>query len=104
LSVLFAAVANTWLLGRRHDAVDLKSLPLILGRTAAAAAVGTAAAGGVYYLLSQVLGGGLFNELLLVCAVGLTLVSVNLGVLYALRAPERRLLAEAIDVVARRRR
>ena len=81
LSVLFAAVANTWLLGRRHDAVDLKSLPLILGRTAAAAAVGTAAAGGVYYLLSQVLGGGLFNELLLVSAVGLTLVSVNIGVL-----------------------
>ena len=53
LSVLFAAVANTWLLGRRHDAVDLKSLPLILGRTAAAAAVGTAAGGGVYYLLGQ---------------------------------------------------
>jgi putative peptidoglycan lipid II flippase len=104
LSVLFAAVANTWLLGRRHDAVDLKSLPLILGRTAAAATVGTAAAGGVYYLLSQVLGGGLFNELLLVSAVGLTLVSVNIGVLYALRAPERRLLAEAIDVVARRHR
>ena len=104
LSVLFAAVANTWLLGRRHDAVDLKSLPLILGRTAAAAAVGTAAAGGVYYLLSQVLDGGLLNELLLVSAVGLTLVSVNIGVLYALRAPERRLLAEAIDVVARRRR
>ena len=104
LSVLFAAMANTWLLGRRHDAVDLKSLPLILGRTAAAAAVGTAAGGGVYYLLSQVLGGGLFNELLLVSAVGLTLVSVNIGVLYALRAPERRLLAEAIYVVARRRR
>jgi putative peptidoglycan lipid II flippase len=104
LSVLFAAVANTWLLGRRHDAVDLRSLPLIVGRTAAAAAVGTAAGAGVYYLLSQFLGRGLFNELLLVSAVGLTLVSVNIGVLYALRAPERRLLTEAIDVVARRRR
>jgi hypothetical protein len=91
-------------LGRRHDAVDLKSLPLIVGRTAAAAAVGTAAGAGVYYLLSQFLGRGLFNELLLVSAVGLTLVSVNIGVLYALRAPERRLLTEAIDVVARRRR
>ena len=43
LSVLFAAVANTWLLGRRHGAVDLRSLPLMVGRTAAAAAVGTAA-------------------------------------------------------------
>jgi putative peptidoglycan lipid II flippase len=104
LSVLFAAVANTWLLGRRHDAVDLKSLPLILGRTAVAAAVGTAAGAVVYYLLGPFLGGGFFNELLVVSAVGLTLVSVNVGVLYALRAPERRLLAEAIDVVARRRR
>ena len=35
-------------------------------------------------------------------AVGLTLLAVFIGVLYALRAPERRLLAEAIDVVARR--
>jgi hypothetical protein len=36
--------------------------------------------------------------------VGLTLVAVFVGVLYALRAPERLLLTEAIDVVARRRR
>jgi len=77
---------------------------LIVGRTAAAAAVGTAAGAGVYYLLAPILNGGIFNELLLVSAVGLTLVSVNIGVLYALRAPERRLLAEAIDVVAHRRR
>jgi putative peptidoglycan lipid II flippase len=104
LSVLFAAVANTVLLGRRHDAVELRSLPLMVGRTAAAAAVGTAAAGLVYWLLDRVLGAGLINELLLVSAVGLTLVAVFVGVLYALRAPERLLLTEAIDVVARRRR
>jgi putative peptidoglycan lipid II flippase len=104
LSVLFAAVANTWLLGRRHDAVDLKSLPLIVGRTAAAAAVGTAAGAVVYYLLDRLLGGGILNELLLVSAVGLTLVAVDIGVLYALRAPERRLLTEAIEVVVHRRR
>jgi hypothetical protein len=102
--VLFAAVANTVLLGRRHDAVELRSLPLMVGRTAAAAAVGTAAAGLVYWLLDRVLGAGLINELLLVSAVGLTLVAVFVGVLYALRAPERLLLTEAIDVVARRRR
>ena len=42
LSVVFAAVANTWLLGRRHGAIDLRSLPLMVGRTAAAAAVGAA--------------------------------------------------------------
>jgi len=104
LSVLFAAVTNTVLLGRRHDAVDLRSLPLMVGRTAAAAAVGTAAGGLVYWLLDRVLGTGLINELLLVSAVGLTLVAVFVGVLYALRAPERLLLTEAIDVVARRRR
>jgi uncharacterized membrane protein len=58
----------------------------------------------VYWLLDRVLGAGLINELLLVSAVGLTLVAVFVGVLYALRAPERLLLTEAIDVVARRRR
>jgi putative peptidoglycan lipid II flippase len=104
LSVLFAAVANTWLLGRHHDAVDLRSLPKIVGRTALAAAVGTAAGAGVYYLLAPALGGGIVNELLLASAVGLTLISVNVGVLYALRAPERQLLTEAIEVVTHRRR
>jgi putative peptidoglycan lipid II flippase len=104
LSVVFAAVANTWLLGRRHAAVDLRSLPVILGRTAAAAAVGTAAGAVVYGLLGPVLGTGLVSELLLVSAVGLTLLGVFIAILYALRAPERRLLTDAIDVVVHRRR
>jgi hypothetical protein len=39
-----------------------------------------------------------------VSSVGLTLLAVFIGVLYALRAPERRLLTEAIDVIARRHR
>ena len=104
LSVTFAAVANTWMLGRRHDAVDLRSLPSMLARTGAAAAVGTAAAAAVYWLLNPLLGTGLVNEILLLVPVGLTLVGVFIGVLYALRAPERQLLTEAIDVVARRRR
>jgi putative peptidoglycan lipid II flippase len=104
LSVLFAAVANTVLLGRRHDAVDLRSLPLMVGRTGAAAAVGTAAGAGVYWLLDPHLSTGLVNEILLLVPVGLTLVAVFIGVLYALRAPERRLLGEAIDVVVARRR
>ena len=69
-----------------------------------AAAVGTAAGAVVYYLLDRLLGGGILNELLLVSAVGLTLVAVDIGVLYALRAPERRLLTEAIEVVVHRRR
>ena len=104
LSVTFAAVANTWMLGRRHDAVDLRSLPSMLARTGTAAVVGTAAAGGVYWLLNPLLGTGLVNEILLLVPVGLTLMGVFIGVLYALRAPERQLLTDAIDVVARRRR
>jgi putative peptidoglycan lipid II flippase len=104
LSVVFAAVANTVMLGRRHGAVDLRSLPVMVGRTALAAAAGTAAGALVYRLLGPVVGTGLMSELLLVSTVGLTLVGVFIGVLYLLRAPERRLLTEAIDVVARRRR
>jgi putative peptidoglycan lipid II flippase len=104
LSVMFAAVANTWLLGRHHDAVDLRSLPLMIGRTGVAAAAGTAAAALVYYLLDPLLGPGLINEILLVTPVGLVLVGVFIGALYALRAPERLLLTEVIEVVARRRR
>jgi putative peptidoglycan lipid II flippase len=104
LSVMFAAVANTWLLGRHHDAVDLRSLPLMIGRTGVAAAAGTAAAALVYHLLDPLLGPGLINEILLVTPVGLVLVGVFIGALYAMRAPERLLLTEVIEVVARRRR
>ena len=93
--MVFAAVANTWLLGRRHAAIDLRSLPVILGRTAAAAAVGTAAGAVVYGLLGPVVGTGLVSELLLVSSVGLTLLGVFIAILYALRAPERRLLTDA---------
>jgi len=104
LSVVFAAVANTLLLGRHHGAIDLKLLPLMVGRTALAAAVGTAVGAVVYRLLSPVVGTGLVSEVLLMSSVGLTLLAVFIGVLYALRAPERRLLADAIDVLAHRRR
>jgi putative peptidoglycan lipid II flippase len=104
ISVVFAAVANTWLLGRHHGAIDLRSLPLMVGRTAVATAVGTAAGAVVYGLLRPVAGTGLASELLLMSSVGLTLLAVFIGVLYALRAPERRLLTDAIDVLAHRRR
>jgi putative peptidoglycan lipid II flippase len=104
LSVVFAAVANTLMLGRRHGAVDLRSLPVMVGRTALAAGAGTAAGAVVYRLLGPVVGTGFISELLLVSSVGLTLVGVFIGVLYVLRAPERRLLTDAIDVVAHRRR
>ena len=51
-----------------------------------------------------VVGPGFVSELLLVASVGLTVLAVFIGGLYALRAPERRLLTDAIDVVAHRRR
>jgi len=76
----------------------------MLGRTAVAAGAGTAAGAVVYWLLGPVVGAGFVSEVLLVSAVGLTLLAVFIGVLYALRAPERRLLTDAIDVVAHRRR
>jgi putative peptidoglycan lipid II flippase len=104
ISVLFAAATNTVLLARRHNAVDVRSLPLMVVRTATAALVGTAAGAGVYWLLNPVLGTGLINEILLVVPVGLTIVGVFIGILYALRAPERRLLNEAIEIVVSRRR
>jgi putative peptidoglycan lipid II flippase len=104
LSVVFAAVANTWMLGRRHGAIDLRFLPLMVGRTALAAAVGTAVGAVVYRLLSPIVGTGLVSEVLLLSSVGLTLLAVFIGVLYALRAPERRLLGDAVDVLAHRRR
>ena len=87
--MVFAAVANTWLLGRRHGAVDLRSLPLMVGRTAVAAAAGTAA-GGWSTACSVRFWAGVVSEVLLVASVGLTLLAVFIGVLYALRAPERR--------------
>ena len=45
LSLVFAAVANTWLLGRRHRAVALRSLPGCRGADRPAAAAAGAAAG-----------------------------------------------------------
>jgi putative peptidoglycan lipid II flippase len=104
LSVMFAAVANTWLLGRRHGAVDLRSLGAMVGRIAVAAAAGTGAAALLIWLLGPAVGVGLADRLLLLFSVGVAMLVVFVAVLYALRAPERRLLADAIDVVTLRGR
>ena len=58
LSVLFAAVANTWLLGRRHGAVDLRSLPVMVGRTALRPRRALLPRALVYRLLGPVVGTG----------------------------------------------
>jgi putative peptidoglycan lipid II flippase len=104
LSLVFAAVANTWLVARRHGAVDLSSLPGMVGRTAVAAAVGTAAGAMLHRVLAPVLGSGIGDTMLLLSSVGLVVVAGFVAVLYLFRAPERRLLAEAVEVVTLRRR
>ena len=104
LSVIFAAAANTWLLHRRHGAVDLVSLGGMMGRTAVAAAAATGVGGVINWLLRSVAGDGPVAGLFLLSSVGVAVVVVFVAVLFALRAPERRLLAEAMEVVRLRGR
>lgn len=104
LSLVSAAVVNTWLLAVRHRAVDLGPLFGMAGRTAAAAVAGTAAGALVLRLLDPVVGQGIAAELLLLSSVAFTVLMTFVGGLYVLRAPERRLLADAIDIVTPRRR
>lgn len=104
LSVMFAAVANTWLLARRHGAVDLRSLGGMVGRTALAAAVGTGVGVVLNRLLTPMFGEGLAASVFLLSLVAVAILAVFVAVLYALRAPERRLVTEAMEVVALRGR
>jgi hypothetical protein len=75
-----------------------------VARTALAAAAGTGAGALVRRLLGPVLGTGTTAEVLLLSAIGLTVVVVFVAVLHAVRAPERRLLGDAMEVVTLRRR
>jgi len=104
LSLVCAALVNTWLLGTRHGAVDLKPLFGMVGRTAAAAAAGTAAGALVRRLLGPVVGQGIMAELLLLSSVACAVLMISVAGLYVLRAPERRLLGDAIDIVTPGRR
>jgi putative peptidoglycan lipid II flippase len=104
LSLVFAAVANTWLLGRRHGAVDVGSVLGMVGRTATAATAGTAAGALLHRVLSPVLDAGVGGAVLLLSSVGLVVAAVFVAVLHLLRAPERRLLADFVAVVTLRRR
>jgi putative peptidoglycan lipid II flippase len=104
LSLVCAALVNTWLLGTRHRAVDLKPLFGMVGRTATAAAAGTAAGALVHRLLGPVVGQGMMAELLLLSSVACAVLMIFVAGLYVLRAPERRLLGDAIDIVSPGRR
>ena len=104
ISLVFAAAANTWLLGRRHGAVDYRSTLAMVCRTFTAAVVATLAGAVLHRVLSQVFDAGVGDDLLLLSSVGLVVGAVFLAVLHLLRAPERRLLAEAVEVLTLRRR
>jgi putative peptidoglycan lipid II flippase len=104
LSLVFAAIANTWLVGRRHGAVDFAAVLRMVARTAIAAAASTAAGAFVHWLLDSVVGDGIGAAMVLLSSVGLVVAAVFIAVLHALRAPERRLLAEAVEIVTFRRR
>jgi putative peptidoglycan lipid II flippase len=104
LSLVFAAVANTWLLGRRHGAVALRSVPGVVGRTAGAAAAGAAAGALVLRVLSPPADTGVVGNLESVAYTGLAVLGVFVAVLYIVQAPERHLLTEALRLVTLRRR
>jgi hypothetical protein len=76
----------------------------MVSRTFAAAAAATVAGAVLNRLLSPIFDAGVGDDLLLLSAVGLVVGAVFLAVLHLLRAPERRLLAEAVEVVTLRRR
>ncbi len=104
LSVIFAAVANTWQLGKRHQAVDFTSLGGMVLRTTLAAAMGTGVAALLIQLLSPIIANDLAGGLVLLSTVGVAMVGVFVAMLYVLHAPERRLIAGAVEVVTLRRR
>jgi hypothetical protein len=58
----------------------------------------------VLRILAGVVQPGLGGEIIVLSSVGLAILGGFVGALYALRAPERRLLADAVEVVTFRRR
>lgn len=104
LSLVFAAAASIWLLGRKHRAVVLRSVPGVVGRTATAATAAAVIGALVLRMLSPHLGAGVAGDLESVASAGLAVLAVFVAVLYVLRAPERLLLNEALRLAKLRRR
>ena len=97
-------MVNTWLLNARHGAVDLRPLFGMVVRTALAAVAGAGAGALVRRLLGPTIGHGIVAEAVLLSSVAFTVFLVFVAGLYVLRAPERRLLNDAMDLVTLRRR
>ncbi|MDD9205132.1 polysaccharide biosynthesis C-terminal domain-containing protein, partial [Georgenia sp. 10Sc9-8] len=96
-SLALAALANGWLLHRRHAGLDLRSVAGLLLRASGLAAVSGAAGWAVREALSGQ------PAVVVAGAVAAMVVGLYLAGLVLLRAPERRLLAETLRTVRRRR-
>lgn len=99
-SIAIAALLNGALLARRHEAIDLPALTASCARVFGIGAAAAAAALGVRALLHAA---GLPDLVVLAC-VGLTLMAVYAGLAFALRVPERRVLAQVAQLASPGRR
>jgi putative peptidoglycan lipid II flippase len=95
-SLLLAAVANTWLLGRRHHLVAVRPLVLMAGRVLLAAAVAAAAGLGVLTVTDDA------GVWVAAAGTGVAVGVVFAATLRAVRAPETEVLGDAIRLLARR--
>jgi putative peptidoglycan lipid II flippase len=101
LSLILAAVANTWLLRRRHQGLSLRTAASLVLRSAVLACV----AGGAGLLARELAGldatAGALHALAELVCVAITVLVVYTGGLLVARAPEGRLLLSAVRSLRR---
>lgn len=97
LSLVIAAIGNTWLLSRRHGAVAVGALWGLLRRTTVSAAATLAAALGVAWLVREL------PAIAQVAAVGAVCLTVSAAATLLLRGPETSVLRDATRLVRRTR-
>jgi len=95
LSLVVAAVGNTWLLSRRHGAVEVGALWGLLGRSTVSAAATLGAALGVAWLVRDL------PPIAHVAAVGAMCLTVFAAATLALRGPEASVLRDATQLLRR---
>lgn len=95
LSLVVAAVGNTWLLSWRHGAVEVGALWGLLGRSAVSAAATLGAALGVAWLVRDA------PALAQVAAVGTVCLAVFAGITLLQRGPETSVLRDAAHLLRR---
>jgi hypothetical protein len=76
----------------------------MVARTAVAALCGAVVGAVALRIAAAIVQPGLAGDIIVLSSVGLALFGGFIGALYVLRAPERRLLAEAVEAVTFRRR